>query len=149
MMSVEYQGQTDLAVLDELQHCFYLNPIGIFMIGVDGRLRQINQRASRIFGFASPEEALGKSLSQLEFFFSPPIVARINQLMSDGESFKISCFPGTNLSGHFAHYCLACNRSEGRDGLPGGVIGIIEDVSEQVKRQQEFKDRVEELSILS
>lgn len=149
MITAEYLRPDEDIDLKGRHDCFLSNPIGIFIIDTEGRLKLINHRACRIFGYTDPEEAVGKSLSQLEFFFSQPIVERINQLLSNGQPFKIDCFPGTNLSGHFAHYCLSCNCSTDADGRPDGVFGIIDDVSEQVKRQQELKNRVDELSILS
>ncbi len=149
MISVEYRNSTDDSVFDGFQQSLQSNPVGVFVINIEGRLEHVNERASKIFGYDSVEEAHGKPLSQLEFFFSQPIVARINQLLIDREPFKIHCFPGTNLAGHFAHYCLSCNCSLASEGHANGVFGIIEDVSDQVKRQQELKSRVDELSILS
>lgn len=148
-MTVDYRDNVNHAVFDGFSHCFQSNPVGIFAIDTGGFLRHINQRASEIFGYGAPEEAVGKQLTQLEFFLSGPVIDRINQSLVDGQPFKINCFPGTNLAGHFAHYCLSCNCSFDADGRANGIFGIIEDVSEQVKRQQELKDRVEELSILS
>jgi PAS domain S-box-containing protein len=149
MITVDYQDKVDHPVLEEFSHCFQSNPVGIFAIDTAGCLRHINQRASEIFGYADTNEAVGKPLTQLEFFLSKPIIDRINQSLDDGQPFKIHCFPGTNLAGHFAHYCLSCNCSFDDDGQANGIFGIIEDVSDQVKRQRELKDRVEELSILS
>jgi PAS domain S-box-containing protein len=125
------------------------HPVGMFGIDADGRLRRLNRRACEIFGFSDPDEAEGKPLSHLEFFFSHPVVARITTLLEKDEPFKIHSFPGTNLIGHFAHYCLSCSRSLDDNGNLEGILGIIEDVSDQAKRQQELKQRVDELSVLS
>jgi PAS domain S-box-containing protein len=125
------------------------NPIGLFFIDTEGRFRHINERAVQIFGFAGVDDGQGRPLSQLEFFLSREIVDQIYRLFHEDQPFKINGFPGTNLVGHFAHYCLACNRAVDPDGNLRGVFGIIEDVSDQMKRQQEFQDRVDELSLLS
>jgi PAS domain S-box-containing protein len=149
MIGIEYEGRSDTAVLDGFHGCFQSNPVGVFVIDTEGRLRHVNQRACEILGLAGTQDAEGKPLSHLEFFFSQPIVARIYGLLNGEQSFKVNCFPGTNLAGHFAHYCLSCNRIAGQDGCPGGIFGVIEDVSDHVKRQQELKNRVDELSVLS
>lgn len=149
MITAAYPGKTDNVALDGFHQCVQTNPVGVFVIDTESQLRNLNRRACDIFGFGSPEEAVGKPLSRLDFFFSQPVVSRINQLLIDRQPFKISYFPGTNLAGHFAHYCLSCNCSVDEDGTPIGVFGIIEDVSDQVKYQQELKNRVDELSILS
>jgi PAS domain S-box-containing protein len=148
-MNVEYPSQIDNSAEIDFRNCFQSNPIGVFVIDTNSRLQYANQRACEIFGYDNLEAAVGKPLSHFEFFFSQPIVNRINQLLVDAASFKIHCFPGTNLSGHFAHYSLACNRKDDNSGQSCGVFGIIEDVSDQVKRQQEVKNRVDELSVLS
>ena len=149
MMEIGFREQIDPVVFEGFDQCFRSNPIGVFVIDADGRLRHVNQRACEIFGFASPNEAEGKPLSQLEFFFSHPIVTRIARLAAEDQPFKEQCFPGTNLRGHFAYYCLSCNRAVNDRGEPIGIFGIIEDVSPQVKHQEELKNRVDELSILS
>lgn len=149
MIPMDYPGKAEPEVLGRIFSGLDSNPAGVFVIDTDGRLRYVNRRAGDLFGYGSPEEAVGKPLSQLEFFFSQPIVARINELLSHDRPFKIERFPGTNLAGHFAHYCLSCNRATDETGKPDGIFGIIEDVSDQVKRQQELRSRVAELSILS
>lgn len=125
------------------------NPMGLFFIDTEGRFQHINDRAAKIFGFAGADDGQGRPLSQLEFFLSREIVDQIYRLFHEDQPFKINGFPGTNLVGHFAHYCLSCNRAIDPDGNLAGVFGIIEDVSDQMKRQQELKDRVDELSLLS
>jgi len=149
MITAEYVRQSGNIDGDGFYDCFQSNPVGIFVIDSEGYLKHVNRRACDIFGYSGPEEAVGKPITQLEFFFSQPIIERLNQLLSNGEPFKVECFPGTNLSGHFAHYCLSCNCRMDAEGGPAGVFGIIDDVSEKVKRQQELRSRVDELSILS
>ena len=132
-----------------IESYFRSNRVGLFVIDAGARLKHINHRASEIFGYGDPEEARGKPLSELEFFFSQPVVEHIHRLLSDATRFKIERYPGTNLAGHFAYYCLSCNRVTDASGKLQGVFGIIEDVSEQVKKQRELNSRINELSILA
>jgi len=134
---------------EKLQNCILTNPMGLFTLNIDGRIEKINTRAAQIFGFASPDEAKGTPLSQLELFFSQPVVEMINRLLTEGDAFRIERLPGTNLIGHFGYYCLSCNRVLNRGHESTAVLGVIEDVSEQAKQQQELQSRVEELSTLS
>ncbi len=149
MLDIGYHERLIPSLCDGFHAYFRSNPVGVFVIDTDGCLRDVNDRACEIFGFGSPQEAEGKSLTALEFFFSRPIVDRINGLMTDEEAFKIHCFPGTNLRGHFAHYCLSCNRAVDDAGDAVSIFGIIEDVTDQFRRQEELKDRIDELSVLS
>jgi PAS domain S-box-containing protein len=149
MISTELAGTDKPAFLDGFQDYFRSSPIGLFVVDNDSRFQQINQRACEIFGYDHPGDAIGTSLSQLEFFFSQPIIEQINRLLENGESIKIDSFPGTNLAGHFANYCLACNRAHDKKGDLAGIFGAIEDVSYQAKERQELKNRIDELSLLS
>jgi len=149
MMSVEYTGRATSAIGEGIGNSLDDNPVGIFIIDIDGCLQYVNRQACEIFGYSRPDDAVGKPLTQLEFFFSRPIISRIQKLAVEERSFKIHCFPGTNLAGHFAYYCLSCNLMTSDGNKPDGIFGIIEDVSNQVKHQQDLKNRVDELSILS
>lgn len=149
MLDIGYRERLIPSLCDGFDAYFRSNPVGVFVIDTEGCLRDVNNRACEIFGFASPQDAEGKSLTSLEFFFSHPIIERINGLMTNEESFKIHCFPGTNLRGHFAHYCLSCNRAVDDAGEAVSIFGIIEDVTEQVKGQEDLRNRIDELSILA
>lgn len=136
-------------VSEILRTCLTDFPIGFFFLDDEGHFRNVNKRTAEIFGFDNPCDGIGKPISQLEFFFSPIITDKILGLFNNKASFKINCFPGTNLKGHFAYYCLACTTVDDSDGQIAGAIGVIEDVSDQVKSQQELKTRISELSVLS
>jgi len=149
MMEMGYTERLAPKISDGFDSYFLTNPVGVFFIDMDGHMHDVNRRACEIFGYASPEEAEGKPLSRLEFFFSHSIIGRIMGLLSTDEPFKLHCFPGTNLQGHFAHYCLSCNQAVNSAGEQVGIFGIIEDVTDQIRPQEELKHRIEELSVLS
>ncbi len=124
------------------------NPTGLFFLDSEGRLQDINDRAADIFGFTSAADAVGIRLTQIDFFFSREIVDTLQDMLAGRRDSLIRHFSGTNMSGHFAHHRLACNRvmETERDS---GVFGIIEDITESVVNQQELKCRIDELSVLS
>ncbi|MFH1701035.1 MAG: histidine kinase dimerization/phospho-acceptor domain-containing protein [Candidatus Zixiibacteriota bacterium] len=132
-----------------LENCFDANGIGVFFIDAYCCLSRLNKRAVDMFGFECVEDARGKQLTQLEFFLSSLIIDRIRNLFKDGGNFKIDCFPGTNLTGHFAYYSLSCNCARDIDGKIAGVFGIIDDVTGQEKEHQQLSNRINELSIVS
>ncbi|MEE9442118.1 MAG: histidine kinase dimerization/phospho-acceptor domain-containing protein [candidate division Zixibacteria bacterium] len=132
-----------------LENCFDANCVGVFFIDTSRCLTRLNRRAIEIFGFESVEEAHGKPLAQLEFFLSSTIIERIRNLFNTDGHFKIDCFPGTNLTGHFAYYSLSCNCAWDKSGNIAGVFGIIDDVTEQEKKHQQLNNRINELSIVS
>lgn len=149
MLDIGYHERLIPSLCDGVHAYFRSNPVGVFVIDTEGCLRDVNDRACEIFGFGSPQEAEGKPLTALEFFFSRPIVDRISGLFSNEDAFKIHCFPGTNLRGHFAYYCLSCNRAVDDAGDAASIFGIIEDVTDQFRQQEDLKNRIDELSILS
>lgn len=132
-----------------LENCFDANGVGVFFVDTSRSLIRLNRRASEIFGFESIEEARGKSLEQLGFFLSSNIINSIRNLLNDGGDFKIDCFPGTNLTGHFAYYSLSCNCAQDKNGNTAGVFGIIDDVTEQEKEHQQLNNRINELSTVA
>lgn len=149
MLTLGYTDTRDAVLEEALWEYMMPNPVGLFVIDADGYIGRVNKRAAEIFGFTNPEEAAGKPLTQLEFFFSQTIIEGINRLLTADVPLRIDRFPGTNMAGHFAYYTLSCNRGVNQRGETVGVFGIIEDVSEEVKRQHELKGRIEELSLLS
>ena len=149
MQVMEYMDKIAPTLSSGLQNMVLSNPVGLFFIDTSGRLSFMNSRASEIFGCNPDDVGDTRPLSHLEFFFSPEITQKILRLISDQESLKVKCFPGTNLDGHFGYYSLACNRANDQNGRTTGILGLIEDVGEQVKKQQELGHRIEELSVLS
>lgn len=149
MSPFDLKGAWETGVSEMFRTCLNDVPAGFFQIDCEGKLLNFNKRAAEIFGFGNLEEGIGKPLSQLEFFFSTVVTERILNLLKNNDAFKIKCFPGTNLRGHFAYYCLACAGTQCENGMPTGVFGVIEDVSDHVQRQQDLKCRIDELSILS
>lgn len=149
MQILEYTDQKAPAIPDGLQHLVLSNPVGLFFINTNGRVSYMNDRAGEIFGYSFENDGIDPPLSHLEFFFSPKITERLFQILTTRKTLKVECFPGTNLAGRFAYYSLACNRAEDADGRTLGVIGLIEDVSKQVRRQQDLRHRIEELSVLA
>ncbi len=149
MLTMEYTGRADTRATENIPSVMKSNPVGLFAVDGDGRLRHVNDRAAEIFGFDSVAAAEGRPVSQLEFFFSQANIDRIQNLLAGGEPFRIHCFPGSNLAGHFAYYCLACNPIYENGAKPVGIFGVIEDVTEQIKQQQELKSRIDELSMLA
>ena len=148
MIAVDYAARTEARREGGFLDYTLSNQVGLFVVDTEGRLRNVNNRAAAIFGFSDSQDADGRPVSQLEFFFSQAVIERLLRLLSDGEPFTVSCFPGTNLAGHFAYYRLSCNRAE-ENGRAIGVFGVIEDVSEQARQQQELRSRVDELSTLA
>ncbi len=132
-----------------LQGYFGSSCVGLFVIDSNSRFSYVNSRASEIFGFSSKEKDARIQLPQLDFFFSQAISDRIHGLLNNEPAFKVERFPGTNLAGHFAYYCLSCNPIYDRLGNVSGVLGIIEDFTEQEKKSQELTRTIDELSILS
>jgi len=149
MLTREFTDRSEVRSIDAFPGIVRSNPVGLFAVDREGRLRNVNDRAAEMFGFDNSPAAEGRPLSQLEFFFSQAIIDRIIGLANGGEPFRIHCFPGTNLIGHFAYYCLSCNAAYQDAPAPLGVFGVIEDVTEQMKQQQELKNRIDELSMLS
>jgi len=149
MVTMELAETTDVNALDSFAGCFQSNPVGLFAVNREGCITQLNSRAADIFGFATTGEARGISLSRLEFFFSNPVLQQMYGLLASENSFKVECFPGSNLAGHFAYYSLSCNTVCSGDGTPDGVFGVIEEVTSEMKHRQELKDRIAELSILA
>ncbi|MCK5126296.1 MAG: GAF domain-containing protein [candidate division Zixibacteria bacterium] len=146
--TVEYTDSRP-EIIESMQRYFGASPVGLFIIGGGTRFQYINSRAAEIFGLSDSFKSSRVSLSQLEFFFSQPISDKIIDLFKTGEAFKIDRFPGTNLNGHFAYYCLSCHAIFGDNNEVSGIFGIIEDFSEQVKKRQELKRKIDELSILA
>lgn len=149
MLTMDYAVRSDARSIDAFPGFLRSNPVGLFSVDQEGRLRNVNNRAAEMFGFEHPQAAEGRPLSQLEFFFSQANIDRIYGLLTGGEPFRIHCFPGTNLSGHFAYYCLSCNAAYENGSKPTGIFGVIEDVTDQMKQQQELKNRIDELSMLA
>lgn len=149
MLTMDYTERNEARSADAFPGFLKSNPAGLFAVDQEGRLRNVNNRAAEMFGFEHPQAAEGRLLSQLEFFFSQTNIDRMYGLLRGAEPFKIHCFPGTNLGGHFAYYCLSCNAVFDAGSSPIGIFGVIEDVTEQVKQQQELKNRIDELSMLA
>jgi len=149
MSPVAYQQKENTLALECFDDFMHDNLAGIFFVGSDARVKKLNQRAAEILGYGTPSEVEGLSLSRLEFFFSQNIVERLQHLLRQEHHLRIDCFPGTNLKGHFAHYSLSCNRAHDENDDTAGILGIIEDVSVHVKRQQELKNHIDEMAVLS
>ncbi|MEZ5359866.1 MAG: GAF domain-containing protein [Candidatus Zixiibacteriota bacterium] len=142
-------GEVGSEVQNSFRRYFEASRVGLFVIDRDAKLSYVNERAAEIFGFAHSGNIGQTEISQLDFFFSQSVVERIAGLLRFDESFKIDRMPGTNLAGHFAYYCLACHPMHDSNGRVSGVMGIIEDFTEQEKINRELKRTVDELSILS
>jgi PAS domain S-box-containing protein len=128
---------------------FDSSPIGVFAIDQLGRFLYVNATAADMLGFSSPQEADGKPVSQLEFFFSTDVLRRLLSTASGGDPFSVDCFPGTNLSGHFAYYALSCHTVRQAQDQLIGAFGVISDVSDYALGRQQLDGKIEELSILS
>lgn len=149
MYAVELEEKEGRSISHLFRSILDSNPAGMFHIDRSGRLVELNSRASDIFGFSGRQDGQGKHLSQLEMFFSQSITDRILNLFDNNMPLVIDCFPGSNLAGHFAYYSLTCNSFNNGDDMAAGIFGVIEEVTDRVKSQQELKNRVDELSILS
>lgn len=132
-----------------LKRYFEASSVGLFVIDRKARLSYVNERAAAIFGLSKSRAAGQMQLSQLDFFFSQSVAEQIMGLLDGGEAFKIDRLPGTNLNGHFAYYCLSCHPMHDAAGGISGIMGIVEDFTEQEKVNRELKRTVDELSILS
>ncbi len=125
---------------------FERNLAGVFSTTLDGRVRECNQAAARIFGYDSPEEVL--RLTTASLYESP----------SDRQKFLAKLKSEKNLTNHEMKF----RRKDGKpvwvianlaliddSSLSGGVIeGSLVDITERRRAEQEVRESGELISLL-
>lgn len=129
-----------------LRSIFVSTPDSITVADLDGRIRLCNESTARIHGFASAEQMIGRSLSELvaEEDHHRMMEARVH-VMAHGLARDIS-FTGLKSSGERFAGELSFSALKDGSGKPIGFVGVTRDVTARKVAEQELSQRRNELA---
>jgi len=123
-------------------------PVGIFRTDADGQVLYRNEKWLAMTGL-SAEESLGNRWKQiLHPDDSEWVLARWKEACSCGEEFRES-YRYTNRNGETVWVDTVARPALGKGNNFGGYVGVVQDVTERVKRDAELRRSEERFRTLS
>jgi len=143
------QTQKKLAKSEELYRTLFENMPGVYYrTDKDGNLIMINPEGAKLFGYSSPEDILGKNISQHLYFAPEERKKYLKELEKNNGNLKdfeltLKKKDGTPLiisdTSHFYH---------DKDGNIAGIEGIFVDITERKKIREELEESKEKYRLL-
>jgi len=120
---------------------------GIYRTNADGEIVFLNKGAADIFGYRSPEDAVGINMNTL--YVEEIDAARMNSELRARGTVDRFRFWMTRKDGQAV--CVETSGSLMRDqgGKIVGVEGIFRDVTEEVRLERETKEKAERLAVIN
>lgn len=125
-------------------------PEGIFRVTKKGALLAVNPAGAKMFGYASPEQAVaaGGDLASVLWLHPQERAHYIRLLEERGEIRDFQC-EFKCLDGSTVWVSLSARRVRGKDGQTAHYQGFFENISEKKRLEQAFKDNLREIQLLS
>ena len=130
-----------------LRSSFDNHPLGIFIVDNEGRIKYLNEEASRIIGFDSAREAIGHLIFDIDAVMNCGI-DRVFPTVLAGRTFHLSEHRCSNCRGHYAVLNIFCSPYRNENNEISGIMGILQDVTDSFKRKSELEEAIFELSVM-
>jgi len=121
--------------------------LGVFIVSRERHLKYINIKGTELLELNTDAVGSGFSLYDLESIFNCGLDNTIDKVL-EGTSVRKYDLPCSNHRGGYSVFNLFFDPFYLPDGTTGGVLGIIQDVSESFRRKGEFEEAIYELSIM-
>lgn len=120
---------------------------GIYRTNADGEIVFLNKAAADIFGYRSPEDAIGINMNTL--YVEEIDAARMNSELRGRGSVDRFRFWMTRKDGRAVCVETSGSLMKDRDDKVVGVEGIFRDATEEVRLERETKEKAERLAVIN
>ncbi len=111
--------------------------------GVEGRFTWVNQAGAEMFGYKSPEEMIGTKVRNI-YVDQDDRKRLVKKLETDGVWRNFASFCKKKNGEHF-YTERTSTMVKNKEGKPVRIEGIIRDITERKRREEEWQREIEEL----
>ncbi len=110
---------------------------GIYQTDADNRFSLINNSGAKIFGYDSPDEMIGRPV--VDYWADPAERKKFIENLKLHNSLSAYQLDAKKKDGSIIHLEITSNLLRNKDGKPIGTEGIIRDVTERKKLENQFR----------